>query len=171
MNVEQIIVQEQIIRLKDIIKLNFNDLKVERILDYKDDFTRMQFLFSYKFEHVSLYFPRLEQAGEKAKVLFDLTESEIRNIDDYGEGMYIVYTDLFEITLPDALVKKEISIHSNNNSDIIFNAENELVKALEGIEEMYLGGLISIKERENQKNSQYKLAFNKMIFTNKWRVD
>ena len=84
--------------------------------------------------------------------------------------MYIIYTDLFEIISPNALINNEIQI-KQNNLDISFHTlESNLVKALEDIEEMYFSGLLTVKERENQKYHHYGLAFDRMKQKNKWSL-
>ncbi|EAY26357.1 hypothetical protein [Microscilla marina] len=169
MGLKEVYIKGQVIKLKDTLKLqsNLNVLQKQNIFGQEDDFTKIALVLNWRFKYVSLHYKNLEQAGEQANLLFDLTESQIIKIDDYGEGTYIVYTDLFEVILPNAIDNKEVSIQTNNEI-YHHNNEAELVKLLSKVEEMYLLGLLTIKERENQKLRHYELIFSKIINEDKW---
>ena len=170
MNCKKIVVGKQEIRIGDTVKVQ-NDLSYfqkKQGFVYQDDYISTALVLNYKFESVSLYYHKLEQSGESANLLFALSESQIKKIDSYGEGMYIMYTDLLEIILPNALINKEVKIKSNDVDKSFYTLESDLVKALEDVEEMYLSELLTIKERENQKYHHYRLAYDRMKQKYKW---
>ncbi|MDW3196843.1 MAG: hypothetical protein R8G66_30990 [Cytophagales bacterium] len=128
-----------------------------------------EYLWKNNFQHVCLYFPILKSRGEYAKPFFHHSISTIEEIESDDEGNYIfLRTNLFWISLADALQSGEIEVYQGPANKSIEEIDASLIDDLEFFEKEYLKSRFEILERENNKNHSYSLGFYEMRNARKW---
>jgi hypothetical protein len=109
---------------------------------------------------VYLRFKKIGKAGDRAVTIFGSSLSRVERIEYLEGNPFIIWTELFEIFLAGALEKDEIFISSDDKSHPLSSqAEKELINNLDYFEYLYLDGLLSVAERENNKLDVYKRGF------------
>lgn len=128
-----------------------------------------EYLWKYNFQHVCIYFPKLNCRGEYAKPFFHHSVSTIEEIESDENGNFIfLRTNLFWISLADALQSGEVEVFDGPTTNEIDDIDQSVIDDLEFFEKEYLKKTYDILERENNKIAHYRIGFYEMRNAGKW---
>ncbi len=150
--------------------INVGDIVVLRNSAFASEFQTFdwsdKYLYEDAFNSVHLWFKKMNQRGECAKTFLGGAHSIIQEIEYYPDLNipFIIVTDLFSILYLQALNDGEIQIQPFDAAKYTpIKADGDLIDDLEFYEQMYLDKLLSVLERENNKQAMYKYGLVKMI--------